>query len=89
MDTINLRIYDILACGGFIISDHVDSLENTFGDVVVITDGYEDEWAEIAYYLSNPEIRKKKAQEGRKLVLSHHSYEHRMETVVKYLKEIL
>jgi spore maturation protein CgeB len=89
MDTINLRIYDILACGGFIISDHVDSLQETFGDVVVITDGYEDEWAKIAYYLSNPELRKKKAEEGRKLVLSHHSYEHRMKTVVKYLEEIL
>jgi spore maturation protein CgeB len=89
MDTINLRIYDILACEGFIISDHVDSLAETFGDVVVITDGYEDEWAKISYYLSNPELRKKKAEQGRKLVLNNHSYEHRMETVVKYLKEIL
>ena len=89
LDTINLRIYDILACGGFVLSDHVDSLPDTFGDIVPITDGYEDEWAKITYYLSNPELRKKKAEEGRKLVLSHHSYEHRMEVVVKYLQEIL
>jgi spore maturation protein CgeB len=31
-ETINLRIYDILACGGFIISDYFESLENIFGD---------------------------------------------------------
>ncbi|WP_088241111.1 glycosyltransferase [Calothrix rhizosoleniae] len=89
LDTINLRIYDILACGGFVLSDHVDSLVETFGDLVPITDGYEDEWAKITYYLSNPEARKKKAEEGRKLVLSNHSYEYRMETVGQYLKEIL
>jgi spore maturation protein CgeB len=59
------------------------------GMVMKRTDGYEDEWAKIAYYLSNHELRKKKAEEGRKLVLSNHSYEHRMEIVVNYLKQIL
>lgn len=89
LDTINLRIYDILACGGFVLSDHVDSLADTFGDIVPITDGYEDEWAKISYYLSNDEARKEKAEEGRKLVISNHSYKQRMDVVAKYLQEVL
>lgn len=89
MGTINLRIYDILACGGFVISDYVQSIVDEFGDLVVCTDGYEDEWAKIVRYLAEPEERKKRCQEGYKLVLSNHSYEQRMNIVVDYLKEIL
>ena len=89
METINLRIYDILACGGFIISDYVQSIVDEFGDIVVCTDGYEDEWAKIVRYLADPEERKRRCQEGYSLVLNNHSYEQRMEIVVDYLKEIL
>jgi len=88
-NTINLIIYDILACGGFILSDPVESLINTFGDAVVCTDGYEDAWAKIVYYLGNDEERRRRSQEGYKLVISNHSYAQRMQTVVDYLKEIL
>jgi spore maturation protein CgeB len=87
--TINLRIYDILACGGFILSDWVDSLETVFEDAVVYTDGYEDEWAKIVYYLSNSEEREKKAKKGMELVKAKHSYAQRMEIFVKYIQEAI
>jgi spore maturation protein CgeB len=88
-DTINLRIYDILACGGFILSDYIESLAAVFGDTVAYTDGHEDEWAKLVRYLADSEARHRCAQAGRKLVLSNHSYSHRIQTVVSYLKEIL
>jgi spore maturation protein CgeB len=88
-DTINLRIYDILACEGFILSDYVNSVVETFGDTVVTTDGYEDEWAKIVRFLADPSERRRRAQEGRKLVLSNHTYAQRMNIVVNYIREIL
>jgi spore maturation protein CgeB len=89
LDTINLRIYDILACGGFILSDHVDSLQAIFGDSLVCTTGNEDEWAKIVRYLADDKERQKRSQEGRKLVLSDHTYGNRVKTLIDYLKEVL
>jgi len=89
LDTINLRIYDILACGGFILSDRVDSLQAIFGDAVVCTTGNEDEWAKLVLYLADGDERQRRSQEGRKIVLSDHTYANRMETLIKYLKEVI
>ena len=88
-DTVNLRIYDILACEGFIISDYVDSIPATFGDSVICTKGDEDEWAKLVYYLSDSEQRYRRSKEGRKIVLSEHTYENRVRTVVRYLEEVI
>ena len=88
-DTLNLRIFDILACEGFILSDPIESLIHLFGDTVVCTDGYEDEWAKLVRYLADPEERRKRSQEGRKIVLSHHTYTNRVETLMEYLREAL
>ncbi len=87
--TMNLRIFDILACGGFILSDYVDTLEETFGEAIAYTDGYEDSWAKLVEYLANEEERKRRSQEGQKLVLSNHTYAQRMKTVKAYLQQIL
>ncbi|MFM6038498.1 MAG: glycosyltransferase [Sphaerospermopsis kisseleviana] len=88
-ETINLRIYDILACGGFIISDYFESLENTFGDTIVYSDGYEDIWAKAVEYLANSEERKRRSEEGKKIVLAHHTYDQRMKVLLDFLQEIL
>lgn len=87
-DTINLRIYDILACGGFVISDSVSSLVENFGDAVVVTDGDEDLWAKLVRYLADPDERKRRGEVGRKIVLNSHVYAHRVETLMKYLHQI-
>ena len=50
-DTINLRIYDILACEGFVLSDRVPSLSDVFDDAVICTEGYEDTWAKLVRVL--------------------------------------
>jgi spore maturation protein CgeB len=89
LDTINLRIYDILACGGFILSDYVESISSMFGDAVVCTEGYEDEWAKLVRYLADPEERQRRSQEGRKIVLNDHTYRNRVETLINYLQQVL
>ena len=89
MNLINMRIYEILACGGFVMSDHVPAVVEEFGDVVVSTDGDEDMWAKLVRYLPDDAERKRRSIEGRRRVLARHSYEYRVDTVCRFLKEIL
>lgn len=89
LDTINLRIYDILACKGFIISDWVESLEHIFEDSVVYTSGNENLWAKLVRYLSDEEERERRSNSGYRLVSSNHTYANRAKVLVKYLKDIL
>ena len=84
-DTPNQRLYDILACGGFSISDRIDSLEATFEDAVVTTDGDDDLWAKLVRTLADPADRKRRGETGRRLVLDRHTYAHRSADVVKFL----
>lgn len=84
-DTLNQRLYDILACGGFVISDRIDGLASVFEDTVVTTDGDDDLWAKLVCSLGDREDRRRRADEGRRLVLARHTYAHRSAAVVEFL----
>lgn len=88
MNLINLRIYDILACGGFVLSDKVLAIEATFGDAVAVTDGYCDLWAALAEFSGNPAERKRRALVGRHIVLSNHTYKQRVAELMRYLHQL-
>lgn len=88
MNLINLRIYDILACGGFVLSDKVPAIEETFGDAVAVTDGYCDLWAALAEFSANPAERKRRALAGRHIVLSNHTYKQRAAELMRYLHQL-
>ena len=53
MTPMNLRIFEALACEGFLVSDRVPAAEAEFGEAVVFTSGYEDLWAEFVRYLDD------------------------------------
>jgi spore maturation protein CgeB len=84
-DTVNLRVYDVLACGGFLLSDELDSLRSEFAPAVAFTTGDEDEWAQLVRYGSDPDERRRRSREGRSIVLSRHTFAHRAEAVMSYL----
>jgi spore maturation protein CgeB len=86
-DTINLRIYDALACGGLVISDEVPSLPAIFDDAVVCTEGGDDLWAKLVHYLADEAERARRAAAGRRIVLSGHTYVQRADTLMRYLRE--
>ncbi len=73
---IPLRVWDVLAAGGFLLTDYraeyASLLEN--GKDLVIYDGLEDLAVKAAYYLEHPEERKKIAGHGQRTVLQKHSY---------------
>jgi hypothetical protein len=88
-DTLNLRVYDALACGGFVLSDRTPTLESDFEEFVVCTDGDEDEWAKLARYVSDPGERRRRGSSGREYVLHEHTYAARARTVLNFLHEVV
>ena len=78
IDTINPRICEVLACGGFVLANHTADLENAgFRDDESIAwfKSYEEMACKAAYYLANPDARRRVAQKGRELVLNTLTYE--------------
>ncbi len=87
--TVNGRVFEVVLCGGFLISDNSWATKEIFGDSVVLTEGDDDLISKLSYYLENKKERKKRGLEARKIALALHTYEHRIETVLSYIKEIL
>ena len=88
-DTITLRLFEILACRGFCISDKTDIAQKILKDFVVFTDGGKDLEEKIKYYLEHKEEREKIAQKGYDYVIKNCSIEKRANELWNYLKEVL
>ena len=86
---VNQRVFDVPACGAFLLTDHQESMEGLFevGKEVVT---YKDpgEIADLArFYLRNDAARETIAMKGRERVLAEHTYKHRIGTILRRLKE--
>jgi spore maturation protein CgeB len=88
-EAVNQRVFDVPACGAFLLTDHQDALNDLF-DVgnEIITYRSRDEIADIAgYYLRHPEQRKTVARKGRERVMQEHTYKHRVKSLIKYMEQ--
>ncbi|HEX5915331.1 MAG TPA: glycosyltransferase, partial [Rubrobacter sp.] len=74
---ISNRIFDALACGAFIISDHFEALVEEFPDALETYRQPGELQEKIAHYLSRPEHRRERAARGRDLVVRLHTSDHR------------
>lgn len=77
---IPLRAFDIMGCGGFLLSNYqADFMEHFVpGEDFVYYESREDLTAKVAYYLSREEERKQIAQNGYQKVKQFHTYRHRI-----------
>ena len=84
---ISNRIFDGFASGAFIISDEISGAQEIFkGALITYTD--EKEINElIEYYLKNNEERIKLAQRGREIVLKYHTFEERVNSILKIIED--
>ena len=83
------RLFDALACGAFVISDNINSAKYLFEDNIVTYENPEDLDKKIKFYLENDLERDKKRNEGKKIVLSKHTFDHRVEEIILTLKNIV
>lgn len=88
-DTVNFRVYCILACGGFIISDRTATLERDFKDAVIFTDGDSDLAAKLDHFLTNQAATRQFRAAGQELVRSAHTIKHRIDVVLPFLMGLL
>jgi len=87
-DVVTLRTYEILACKGFLITDHVASAEKELKDCLVFTTGENDLIEKIDYYLKNKEERERIAQRGYEYVTKHASIEARVKELYEYIRSL-
>ena len=79
-DIIPMRIFDILACGGFVIAEHNDAIEELFrvDQEIVCWKNLEDLHNKVLYFLENPEAARAIAEAGRQRVCEDHSIRQRV-----------
>ncbi len=74
---IPLRVFDILSCGGFCISNYQEELPELFrvGEEVVLYENYEDLIDKCEYYLHHDKERMEIAEAGNCAIANHYTYE--------------
>ena len=86
---VNQRVFDVPACGGFLLSDYQEDMERFFevGKEAICYRTVEEAASLAAYYLGKDSERKKIAESARKRVLAEHTYEKRMAELVATMRE--
>lgn len=85
---VNMRFFEALGIGKLLMTDHL--LENReFGkpdEHFVEYNNGKDLIEKVQYYLDNEEIRNKIAIHGHKYALNHHTYTHRLNTLIEFVQ---
>ncbi|HAV42826.1 TPA: hypothetical protein DCX15_02255 [bacterium] len=84
------RPFDVLACGGFVLSDYRQDIQSLLEiDKEIVYFRAEEELKEkIDYFLKHPRERREIAKRGQRRVLGEHTYKYRMERLVRVMREI-
>ncbi len=85
---VNQRVFDVPACGGFVLSDLQEDMERFFdvGKEAICYRSREEAVALAAFYLENEAERKKIADAARRRVLAEQTYERRMGELVAEMR---
>ncbi len=88
-DFVNPRTFELAAIGAFQLVDKRDLMSELFPEGTLATFATIDEMVERAhYYLAHPEERAAMASTARAHVLAHHTYEHRMATLIEHMQKM-
>ncbi|QLA13104.1 glycosyltransferase [Desulfolutivibrio sulfodismutans DSM 3696] len=76
---INQRVFDVPACGGFVLTDRREQLQLAFSpDETACYDDPGEITSLVRYYLSHPAERRLISSKARKHILANHTYRHRL-----------
>ena len=82
------RLFDVLASGGVVLSDDVSGLAELFGDLIPTYSDAGEMESQLRILLADAPLRRRLAAEGRQVVLSQHTLEHRARTWLELLDEL-
>jgi len=79
------RVFEVLACGGFLLVDDQPDVERLFvdGEDLLVFRNVEELRGLLRRFLDRPSDRERIAQTGRRKVLAAHTYGHRVEEILK------
>ncbi|MBN1493692.1 MAG: glycosyltransferase [Candidatus Omnitrophica bacterium] len=82
----SMRIFEALACESFVMTDNLADAPGIFTDKehLVFFSGADDLCKKVKYYLEHEDERRAIARKGHELVVTQHTYIHRMQTLLKY-----
>ncbi len=85
----NFRIFNVTACGGFLLSDYKKDIEDLFEiDREVVCYRTPDELREKAeYYLAHPDELSEIAEAGYKRTVREHTFAKRAKRILSFIKE--
>ncbi len=87
-DFVNPRTFELAAIGAFQVVDKRSLMDELFGDDMLGLFSSIDEMHEkINYYLNHEQEREIIAKSARLHVLKNHTYEHRMQSLLKFIEE--
>lgn len=77
------RNFEVPGCGGFLLSDHADNLEEYYGigEEIECFETTRDLIDKVVYYLRHEEQRVRIAEAGYRRTLAEHTYEHRFREI--------
>ena len=86
--TVNQRVFDCPAAGGFLLTDAQSEIEELFdpdSEVAVYHD-FDEAREKLRYYRAQPQLRREIVQRARARILAHHTYAHRLERILEILR---
>lgn len=85
------RVFEVLMCGGFLLTDYVDGLEDYFkiGEEIVCYETQEDLVEKIMYYLKNEKERQRIAMNGYQACRQRHTWGHRFTDIFMALDDMV
>lgn len=88
-DDINMRIFEALSTGSFLLTNWIPTLEYLFDDGKhLITYNTLDEMVELVrYYLEHEDEREKIAKAGYEQFINNHTYRHRVEKILEIISK--
>lgn len=88
VSSLNMRVFDVMACEGFLISDHKSDFDELFDcEKEVVSYKHVDELPDLVrHYLDHEDERREKARAARRRVLREHSYKRRAEFIIETLQ---
>jgi len=87
---INQQVFDVPACGGFLLTDYRKDLEECFeiGEEIIFYEDQEDLKDKVAYYLPHPQERQRIARAGMNRVRREHDFSHRLHYIFAKVNEL-
>ncbi|HWR02890.1 MAG TPA: glycosyltransferase [Humidesulfovibrio sp.] len=85
---VNQRVFDVPACGGFVLTDRREQLDSLFepGREVLAYDAPEDIPELVARCLKDEPLRRRISNAARTRILAQHSYEHRLAELLAVMR---